>query len=175
MVVEARLGRPVIGAKAQHNPDLVGRHRIEPVQQPKDDDGDYGERNPGSGVEIPRQYPPEPILAAAQQLLEIGWLRAAAARAWPTSIAAVAATPRAAAARTGAPWATALTLPEHRPRTFPRRSGRVALADGCDLPGFDAHGARSDRGRVRGCCQVAPPAPNPKYPATLMVHSRRIA
>src|SRR5271166_3798508 len=107
VVIEAGLGCSIVGAKAQHNPDLVGRHRIESVQQPEDDDGEGDHRNPGAGVEVARQHAAESILAAAQQRLEIGRLRAAAARARPTAIAAVAAAPRAAAARTGAPWATA--------------------------------------------------------------------
>jgi len=122
---------PVIRAETQHDPDLVGVYAVDAARHPKGDDGKQGNGNPAATAEAPlRQHAPKPILAAAQQLLEIRRLWAAAAWAWSTAIAAIAAAPRAAAARTGAPWATALTLPEHRPRTFPRRALHAALATG---------------------------------------------
>src|SRR5439155_5940672 len=100
---------------------------IDAARHPEADDGGRADGNPAPVAEAARwQHPPEPILPAAQQLFEIGRLRPAPARA--AAIAAVAAAPRSAAARTGAPWATALTLPEHRPRTFPRRRASAALA-----------------------------------------------
>src|SRR5712671_590640 len=119
MVIEAGLGRPVVGAKAQHDPDFVGQHAVDPARQPYDEDRDRDDGDPGPGTKAARQHAPEPVLTAPQKLLEVGGLRAAPATARPPATAAIAA-PRAAAARTAAPRATALTLPEHRPRPFRR-------------------------------------------------------
>ena len=80
VVVEARLRRPVVGAEAQHDADLVGLHAVEAADQPDDDDCGDDDGDTGAGAEIARQQPAKPVLPAAQQLLEIGRLRAAAAR-----------------------------------------------------------------------------------------------
>ncbi len=113
MIVEPRLGRAVIGAKAQHDADLVGEHAIKTARQPDHDDGEDDDGDPGAGAEPARQQPPKPVLAPAQHFLEIGRPRHAPAGARPTAIVAAAA-PRAAAARAAAPGTTALAQPEHR-------------------------------------------------------------
>src|ERR1700730_7017211 len=121
VVIEAGLGGPIIGPKAQHDADLVRVYGIDAARHPAADNDQHDDGDPTPVAEAAgRQYPPEAILAATQQLFEIRRLRPAPARTRPAAIAAVAAAPRPAAARTGAPRRTALTLPEHRPRTFPQ-------------------------------------------------------
>ena len=52
VVVEAGLGRPVVGAEAQHDPDLVGQHAVEAARQPDaDDDERRTMRDPGAGCQ----------------------------------------------------------------------------------------------------------------------------
>src|SRR4029077_2893519 len=110
MVIQAGLGRSVVGTKAQHHPDLIGIDGIDPARHPGADDDERPERYPAPAAKTARrQHTSETILAAAQHLLEIGRLGAAAPRARPTAIAAVAAAPRTATARAAAPRATALT------------------------------------------------------------------
>ncbi len=74
MIVEAGLGRAVVGAEAQHDADLVGLDAIEPARQPDHEDRDEDDRDPGAGAEPARQDAAEPALAAPQQFLEIGGL-----------------------------------------------------------------------------------------------------
>src|SRR5260370_36062164 len=76
------------------------------------------EGDPGPGPKAARQPAPEPVLPAARRLFEVGgWWTWRTPR--PPATAAIAA-PRTAAARTAAPRATTLTLPQHRPRPFRR-------------------------------------------------------
>src|SRR5215831_4997235 len=120
MVIEARLGRPIVSAKAQYYPDLIGIDGIDSARYPSADDDEGAERDPAPVAKTTRrQHTSETILATAQQLFEIGWLRATATWARPAAVTAISAAPGTAAARAAAPWATALTQPEHRSRTFP--------------------------------------------------------
>ena len=54
MIVEAGLGRPVIGAKAQHDADLVGLHAVEAARQPERDD----RRAAAMATQLPVPKPP---------------------------------------------------------------------------------------------------------------------
>ena len=114
VIVETWLSRPIIGAKPQNDPDLIGQYAVEAARQPDDEDAEHDDGDAAACSKAARQHAPKAVLAAPQQLLEVGSLRAPPARARPTAAAAVAA-PGAAAARTAAPWATALTFPQHRP------------------------------------------------------------
>ncbi len=116
VIVETWLGRPIIGAKPQNHPDLIGQNAIETARQPDDDNAEHDDGDAGPCSKAARQYAPKAVLAAPQQLLEVGRLRASSARARSAAAAAVAA-PWATAAWTAAPraTATALTFPQHRP------------------------------------------------------------
>jgi hypothetical protein len=120
MVVEAGLRRPVVGAEAQHDANFVRQDPIEAARDPQDDDRDQDDCDTGAGAEAAGKDPPEAILAAAQDLFEIGRLRAAwaaaAAAGAPGSAATAAGTATAgtaAAARAGAPRSAAVTVPDH--------------------------------------------------------------
>jgi hypothetical protein len=114
MIVETRLRRPIISAKTQNDPDLIGQNAVKATRQPDDKDAEHDDRDSGACSKAAWQHAPEAVLAAPQKFLEVGRLRTPPARARPAAAAAVT-TPGAATARTAAPWATALTFPEHRP------------------------------------------------------------
>ena len=109
MIIEPGLGRAVVGAKAQHDPDLVGQHTIEAACQPDHEDGEDDDGDPGAGAEPARHQAPDPVLAAPQQVFEIGRIGPAPARPGAAAIIAGTAAPGAAAARTAAPRAAPLT------------------------------------------------------------------
>ncbi len=75
MEVEAGLGVTHVFAEAQHDAELV---RIDPEEAGKspDHDRDEGDQRDPLAAEIARQGRAQPVLAAAQELLEIGRLRA---------------------------------------------------------------------------------------------------
>src|SRR3984893_9914711 len=99
VVVEAGLGGPIIGPKAQHDADLVRVYGIDAARHPAADNDQRDDGDPTPVAEAAgRQYPPEAILAATQQFFEIRRLRPAPARARPAAISAVAAAPRCPAA-----------------------------------------------------------------------------
>src|SRR5580700_2889600 len=127
VIVQAGLGGAVIRPKTEHHANLVGQDTVDPACQPQHDDGDNDDRDAGAHAGAAGEETPEPVLTAAQHLLEIRRLRTTRApRAGRSAAVAAPAAPRAAtaAARPGAPGTTALTLPDHRTRPFPRpRSG----------------------------------------------------
>src|SRR5579862_3928236 len=116
MVIETGLRGAVVGAKAQHDPDLVGQHPIETARQPDDDDRGEHDGDPGAGAKAAGQYLPHPILAAPQPFLKIGG-RGTASGAGTAGVARAAA-PRTAATGTAAPWTAPLTYPDHRSQPF---------------------------------------------------------
>src|SRR5207244_346065 len=88
VVAEAGLGGPIIGPKAQHDTDLVRVYGVDAACHPAPDNNERPDRNPTPVTEAARrQHPPEAILAATQQLFEIGRLRPAPTRARPAAIA----------------------------------------------------------------------------------------
>ncbi len=108
MIIEPGLGGAVVGAEAQHDPDLVGLDPVEAAGQPDHQDRDQDDGDPGAGAEPAGQDAAEAVLAAPQQFLEIGGI-GAAAWAGPTAAVAGATAPRAAAAGAATPRAAALT------------------------------------------------------------------
>src|SRR5207244_10925222 len=104
----------------QHDAFLVGQHAVEGAPHPQDDDQREDDREAGAGAKAAGKDTAQTILAAAQDLFEVGRLRSARpARAAAMAVAATPAAPgtaiaaATAAARPGAPGPTALTVPDH--------------------------------------------------------------
>ena len=125
------------------------------------DDRDHDDRDAGAGAEPARQDAPEAVLAAPQQLLEIGRLRPA--RAGPGR--RHGCRPRAAAARPLPPGPPP-AAPEHRRRPFRRREARCPRdhrphsARSCNSTRFARpRQCRRPKARYPAACRHATPAP----------------
>src|SRR6185437_2552764 len=106
VIVEPGRGLAVVGAEAQDDAFLVRLHDIEAADAPDDDNRDEHEQDARPAAPAAGQQPAHAILAAPEDLLEIGRFRAAAAATpW-----ALAAAPRAAATT-----AAAALVPRHLP------------------------------------------------------------
>src|SRR5205823_3713512 len=99
MPVEAGIGGVRVGAEAQHDAFLVGQHAVEGAPHPQDDDQREDDREAGAGAKAAGKDTAQTILAAAQDLFEVGRLRSARpARAAAMAVAATPAAPGTAIA-----------------------------------------------------------------------------
>ena len=136
VIVETWLGRPIIGAKPQNDPDLIGQNAVEPARQPMT-------TMPSTTMAMPVPVPKPPGDSGesgpgrALGGLEVGEVSDPAREGSGSTATGVAAQVRRRAA--AAPWATALTFQDIDPEPFRIsppgfRLGRLFLGapDGCD-------------------------------------------
>src|SRR5258707_2543494 len=103
MIIQARLHRAHMLAKAQHDAELFGLDAEKSGQSPDRQGADQNQRDTQAAEIAARQQLLQPVLSAAQKVFEIG-------RPWPDRLRSRAPRPF----RTRAPGTSALILPRHR-------------------------------------------------------------
>src|SRR5258708_12469221 len=115
MIIQARLHRAHMLAKAQHDTELFGLDAENSGQSPDRQGADQNQRDTQAAEIAARQQLLQPVLSAAQKVFEIG-------RPWPDRLRSRAPRPF----RTRAPGASALILPRHRQSPSAGPSPRIS-------------------------------------------------
>src|SRR5207244_1897752 len=144
--------RAIVLAEAQDDAELLGQHPVDPGRQPEQDQRGDDQRDALAGAEPARHQAAELFLAASQQLLDVGRLRAAAARTLP--VIAAAAAPRSATPGSPAPGAAAALLMHTHEAEIPlRRCLPRRLCNRCRTLLYDSGPMRQMKGAPGDGCR----------------------